>query len=372
MNFPVSVFLLSDYLRTLLRAAIELIMAVCAIQLAVMIVHKLVLERRERRMALLKSRYLSCMYRSFAAGSPEVPNPRDAAEFSALADVCIYLMADASPAEAAVIMTTVRDCGLPGYYCGQLSKARSWIRRYALVEKLGFLRLPGLNSLFRSMVESEKEGHHVVGKACWALSLICTEDDLPSMLARMSQPNFMSAKFNEHLFVNVIASFRGRGEKERLLQLFEEVVAADTMPLLVKRDFIEACGNAGLVEAEPSISSCVRRHAESPEMRIASLRALQQLGGERLDGAVLAALGDEDWRVRAVAAKSVERCSDAVVPALEQALGDAQYHVRVNAALSLSKKGEAGRAALKRQGESPDRFVREVSRYVIRESDLPC
>lgn len=370
MGTSISVYLLSDLLRALLWSAIELIVVVLAVQLTVMIVHKVVLERRERRIALLKSRYLSGMYRSFAAGSSEVERPNTAEEISTLADICIYLLTDASPSETAIIVATLRRCGVAGYYCSRLSSARSWIKRYTLVEKLGFMRLPELASLFRSILQSEHEGHHVVGKAAWALSLVCRGEDLPPLLARMSQPNFMSAKFNEHLFVNVIASFRARGETKPLLRLFEELPAG--VPLLVMRDFIEACGNAGLVEAEPLIASWGARYAHSPEMRIACLRSRQLLGGEGLDLVVLAALGDEDWRVRAVAAKTVDKCSDAVIPALEYALGDAQYHVRVNAAVSLSHKGEKGRAALKRQSGSTDRFVREVSRYVMRESDLPC
>lgn len=372
MDVNLSLFQLPDFLRELLIFSIKAIVAICILQVTVMIVHKILLERRERRMALLKSRYLSGMYRVFATRRVEIERPKGAAELSAFTDVCIYLMADASRERADLIRDTVRVCGIAGYYSAQLPRARYWIARYKLIEKLGFLKLPELASLFRVIVESDQEDRQVIGKATWALSLISREEDLTQILARMSQPDFMSAKFNEHLFVNIIASFRDAGKKERLLELFRELLLGNVLPVLVKRDFVEACGNAGLIEARELIVFCWEQFARTPEMRISSLRSLQKLGGEELDRVVLDGLADEDWRVRAVAAKSVEKCTDAVVPPLEKALGDATYFVRLNAALSLSARGEAGRAALRRQVDSADRFVREVSRYVLRERDLPC
>lgn len=372
MHYPFSVFQLPDLLRELLTIGIKLIIAICLIQVLVMIVHKILLEQKERRMALLKSRYLSAMYLILATKRPVLDPPENTEQFTALTDVCIYLMVNASHEELYLIRETVRRCGIAGFYSAQLPRARFWIARYKLTEKLGFLKLPELAPLFRTIIESDHEDRQVVGKATWALSLISTEEDLPEILARVSQPDFMSAKFNEHLFVNIIASFIANGEKERLLALFGEILAGGLVPLLVKRDFVEACGNAGLEEARPLIISCWENFGGSPEMRIASLRSLQKLGGDLLDGVVLEGLRDADWRVRAVAAKSVERCSDAVVIPLEQALGDQNYHVRLNAALSLASKGEQGRAALDRQSQSSDRFVREVSRYVMRERELPC
>ena len=372
MDFTFPAFLLPDLLREILVFAIKALTVLCLVQVVVMVLHKLLLERKERRVALLKSRYLSAMYQVLANRPVDLGAPRDHVELSALADVCIYLMASASREQRELIGKTVRDCGIVRFYSEQLARARFWIARYKLVERLGFLELPELAPLFRGIVSSQQEDRQVVGKAAWALSLVCSEEDLPQILARVSQPDFMSAKFNEHLFVNIVASFLARGEKERLLELFAELLAGDTLPLLVKRDFIEACGNAGLAEAQPLLMFCADKYGASPEMRIACLRSLQKLGGDMLDAVVLAGLRDEDWRVRAVAAKSVENCSEAVIPPLELALADLSYYVRLNAALSLGRKGASGRAALKRQAESQDRFVREVSRYVMRERELPC
>jgi len=372
MQLTVSSFLLPELLRELLIFAIKVLVVFCVVQICVMVVHKILLERRERRMALLKSRYLSDIYLVLSQQRTELARPENADGFSALTDVCIYMSANASPREIDMIRQIVRDCGVADLYSAQFSKSRFWITRYRLIEKLGFLKLPELAPLFRSIIVSDQEDRQVIGKATWALSLICREQDLPFIMDRVSLPDFMSAKFNEHLFVNIIASFIANGEKERLLALFAELLAWDRVPLLVKRDFIEACGNAGLAEAQPLILSTAKQVEGSPEMRIACLRSLQKIGGDALDCVILAGLRDPDWRVRAVAAKSVEKCSDAVIEQLELALGDQNYHVRLNAALSLSRKGAAGQAALDRQTQSRDRFVREVSRYVMKERDLPC
>lgn len=372
MHLPISTYVLSDLMRAVLVTSIELVLALSLIQAVALVVHKVWVERRERKTALLKSRYLSGMYRILAGEQVELPHPGTKEEFAALADVCIYLMPNATPAEVCAIRATVRSCGVVDYFRTQLPRARYWITKYRLIERLGFLKLPELAPVYRAMVDSEHEDRHVVSKATWALSLICGETDLAHILSCVSRPDFMSAKFNEHLFVNIIESFRDAGASARLLELFQALVEGDELPLLVKRDFIEACGGAGFAEAEPLVVACARRFESLPEMRIACLRSLQKIGGASLDGFVVAGLRDQDWRVRAVAAKAVENCSDLVIEPLDQALGDANYHVRLNAAVSLAHKGAAGRAALDRQRASRDRFVREVSRYVMQERDLPC
>lgn len=365
MHLPISTYVLSDMIRAVLVASVEVFLALSLIQVVALLIHKVLVERRERETALLKSRYLSSMYRILAGEQVELPKPASKEEFAALADVCIYLMPHATPAEVSAIRETVRSCGVADYFRIQLPRAHYWIAKYRLLEKLGFLKLPELAPVYRAIVDSEHEDRHVVGKATWALSLICSETDLAHILSCVSRPDFMSAKFNEHLFVNIIESFRAAGASARLLELFQLLIEGDELPLLVKRDFIEACGGAGFTEAEPLVVSCARRFESLPEMRIACLRSLQKIGGGSLDSFVLAGLRDQDWRVRAVAAKTVENCSELVIEPLEQALGDVNYHVRLNAALSLAHKGAAGRAALDRQRASRDRFVREVSRYVI-------
>ncbi|UFS72880.1 HEAT repeat domain-containing protein [Geomonas sp. RF6] len=372
ISFLSSAYLYSHLVREGVLWGIRVFCAICVVQLVVLVLHKLAVERRERREALLKSRYLARMYRSLVERRVMQSKPATREEYDALSDVCIYLMSSASAAELRLIADTARECGIADFYGHELARSHFWITKYQLVEKLGFLKLLELAPVFRRVLDEDEDQPQVVAKAAWALSLICREEDLPHLFARMSAPNFMSAKFNEHLFGNIIAAFRGRGESRRLLSLLSELLEGESIPLLVKRDFIEACGAAGFGEAEALITWSAQHLEESPEMRIACLRSMQKLGGGKVDSFILAGMRDSDWRVRAVAAKSVQRCSNDVVPALEEALSDQSYHVRVNAALSLAHKGEEGRAALSRQTGSRDRFVREVSRYVLRDTEVSC
>ena len=93
--------------------------------------------------------------------------------------------------------------------------------------------------------------------------------------------------------------------------------------------------------------------------------ALEKLGDSDIYAIIESALLDEDWRVRAVAAKNAEVCSDEIVGALEPALKDKNYFVRINAAQALSKLGEKGAAVLRRLTTSDDNFARDMAHYML-------
>jgi HEAT repeat protein len=76
-------------------------------------------------------------------------------------------------------------------------------------------------------------------------------------------------------------------------------------------------------------------------------------------------LRDSDWRVRAVAAKEAHICPEEIIEPLEKALYDPNYHVRINAAQALKQMGERGLTVLTRNTTSSDRFVRDVTHYVL-------
>lgn len=358
-------FFPSGVLHDILVLGIKFFAVITTIQIVVMIVHKLVLELRNRRRMLLKTDYLSQMYRSFRQEDVSIRRPRTMIEHEALADVCIYLMSRSLPEQVARIQQTVRRFGIPRLFVVRFARSRSWITRYRTIEKLGFLRLPELGATYRTVLESKKESRQVHSKVVWALSLICREDDLPIILESISAPDFMSAKFNEYIFCNIIGAFRGRGEAEALLDRFARIMEDEGVPLLLKRDFIQACGESCFGAAEGLILRCAERFGGSPEMRIACVRAIQGTGGEMLEEMVIAGLKDTDWRVRAVAAKDVEKCSDAIMAFLDLALGDPNYYVRLNAALSLACRGETGLALLRAKSQSSDRFIRDISQYVL-------
>jgi HEAT repeat protein len=357
-------FLPSDLLRDGLVVAIGFFTAMTFVQVGVLVTSKLVVEVRERQFGRLKAQFLDLL-KGDARGAGQRP-PRGRIEYDAFTDGCIELLAGAGPQESERIRGMARSCGVPAFYTAKFERKRSWMRRYQVIERLGFLNLPEVRGLYRTVMVSEKEHRLVAAKAVWALSRICREDDLAPLLQVLISPDFMSAKFNEYVWVNIIDSFRLRGEIPLLLRQLEQVVLSGEGSFYLAKDIVQALGSAGLAEGAGFISRCADElFSGSAEMRIACIRALQRTGGKMLEPMVVAGLTDQDWRIRAVAAKEVAKCSDRVIEALEKALGDSNYHVRMNAALSLAERGEAGRAVLRRHSQSPDRFTRDVTNYVL-------
>jgi hypothetical protein len=355
----------ADTLHGLMVFGVSFFAGITFLQIIILVVQKIVLENLNYRRALLRDHYLSLMQEAVSNGNFDIRKPHSKAEYEVFADVCIQLIPGYSSGQVEFIQSMVRQFGIPEYFTASFVNSRLWTRKYQIIEKLGFLKLPELGATYRETLELNNENRLVISKLVWALSLICREPDLSVILKSLSAPDFMSAKFNEYIFCNAIESFKGRGETEQLMDYFRAIMDDENISSLLKRDFIQACGVAGIAEAEGLIVHCARRFGTRSEMRIACIRAIQGTGGEALDRMVVAGLHDADWRVRAVAAKDVQKCSPRIIPFLESALGDQNYYVRLNAALSLAKKGEAGLAVLRTMSLSNDRFIRDVSKYVL-------
>jgi HEAT repeat protein len=81
-------------------------------------------------------------------------------------------------------------------------------------------------------------------------------------------------------------------------------------------------------------------------------------------------LKDDDWRVRAQAARGLGALgAAAAIPELSEALLDRAWWVRFRAALALAQLGEAGRRALRAARERVDRYAAEMASMVSGLSD---
>ncbi|MCS7080059.1 MAG: HEAT repeat domain-containing protein [Chloracidobacterium sp.] len=101
----------------------------------------------------------------------------------------------------------------------------------------------------------------------------------------------------------------------------------------------------------------------SVNIRTRALRALTALGVESPQEveAILRALNDNDWEVRAVAARAIGDLQLlAGLSGLRQAVSDKAWWVRHNAAQALKKLGDAGEMVLLQLMQSDDRFARET------------
>lgn len=352
------------HFKGLLKEAILILSAATLLLFIVMIIQKLMTEWEERRITAAKHYYLSACYSFLQDHSFPVRAPVSRLEIRALADVIIYLLAESDREKSAYLQNLAAKLQLPEKLCGQATARGSWASRLLAIEKLGFLKLPATAPIYRELLEREQEPH-IIAKLLWALSQIATVSDV-AIINRvlLSQPVF-SGKFNEMIYCNMISAFTDRNEEATALPLIEELLADQQLSLLLKRDLIEACGDAQFKSSMPLLRHAYQRFNGEAAMKIACLRALGVMGDDSIGELTLPALNDPDWRVRAVAARYATGAGESIVPSLTPLLGDSNYHVRINAARSLGSISDEGRAVLYRELTSSDRFVRDVCAYVL-------
>ena len=100
---------------------------------------------------------------------------------------------------------------------------------------------------------------------------------------------------------------------------------------------------------------------------MAAARALGRLGMGEAIPALVMALTDERWPVRAMAAQALGRLSATpAVEALCECVGDRSWWVRHHAAYALLGLGEEGRDALcELAARASDRYAREMAREAL-------
>lgn len=350
--------------RAVLAAAILLLAFMTLVLLVVLIVHKIYVEQCELQSARLRDKYSNLFPMLFDHQNIHLPAPKHSLSIDALADVAIQEIAHAGRDAAEHIRDEMRHNGAVDNLLHRLRNSRSWVRRHRALERLGFLKLPEMRQIYIDMLTRE-DNAHIISKALWALSYIAERQDLPLIIRYLGDSHFMSAKFNEYIFTNIIEEFRGRIGDDATLAILDALLADETIPVFLKRDVVEACGKIGYSGFAPLVIEAFHRFREVPEMRITALRAAGSLATDTTCEIITASLGDPDWRVRVVASNCAQNCRDASLSVLENLLGDPNYHVRINAATTLATFGERGKAVLNRAINGEDRFASDISRYVL-------
>lgn len=350
--------------RAILVAAILLLAFMTIVLLVTLVIHKTYVEMQESRSLRLRKKF-NDIFPSFINGKDEhLPHPKQTLAIDALADVAIDQIAMADRSTANRIRAELNQAGIVDSLLGRLDNSRSWVRRYRALERLGFLKLEDLRPIYLKLIENETDVR-IVSKALWAASYVIEEEDIPLITGFLGDSNFMSAKFNEYLFTNMIGEFRIKQGDDATISIIERFLNQETIPVLLKRDIIESCGKMGFTPCVPLILDAFHHYRDITEMRITTLRALGGLSTSSLCEVIIPALTDPDWRVRMVASRSANLCSDKCVPYLENLMRDKNYHVRINAAKTLLTLGEQGKAALNRALGGTDRFARDISHFVL-------
>jgi len=330
-----------------------------------MIVHKLLLERQEQRQSRCKSKYLAHCLRCLDSAEHQLPLPVKAWQWRVLADVLIYLEGGALAERRVMLQQLSRRLKVSEHLLPHL-QSRFWRVRLESVERLGLLRLPeNLPALRNHLVQ--EQNLHVVTKLLWSISLVGEPSDLSLIISYLGKQPVISSKFNEHLFRNLLESLLMKNLSNEATSLCEQMLRNELAPTIFKRDLIEACGGIRFLLASPAIVGYFHQAQHDPASVISCLRALGEMGADPDGRLILPALAHADWRVRAVAARAAVTVTGAYRQ-LFKLLSDTSYQVRMNAASALVAFGAEGRALLEEQGlTSHDRFVRDISAYMLRE-----
>jgi HEAT repeat protein len=147
-----------------------------------------------------------------------------------------------------------------------------------------------------------------------------------------------------------------------------------TMPALVQRltpdasprrlkswiALAETIGSAELFEHVATLHS----HPD-PLIRLSVARALKRHRTPEAAELLIIALHDHDWRVRAVAARSLGTLGDAsAVPRLAAGMRDVRWWVRFRCGLALARLGGQGRGALDDARRDVDRYAGEMATMI--------
>ena len=362
----ISSFVDSYSLRRLLLIIIAVLLVIVVLLFVVLISHKVLIEYRERRLRRQKELYIDTLSKRLFDPLQEIRRPKTFIEFCAIADVIIDMLLSVSGSMESQIQGFVRDLGVAQFYKNMVM-SRSWLKRLTATERLGYFRLPEMKDFFHYLLEVEKD-NEVIVRTIFALSMIAKDEaDFKIINRFLKNPYFMSSKFNEYIYTHIIRSILRNGQSDLFLEFLKSLRDDASIPVFLKRDIIEACGSEKFHPAKDIIIDYFRHFSDTPEMKITCIRALGKMGGEDVCRIILSCLDDQDWRVRAVAAKHAYLCSLDIIGTLRRCLQDESYYVRINAATSLSRFGEQGISALREEMQSPDRFTRDVSRYIVNE-----
>jgi HEAT repeat protein len=123
---------------------------------------------------------------------------------------------------------------------------------------------------------------------------------------------------------------------------------------------VEGAGSPALFERVAALHS----HPD-PLIRLSVARALKRHRTPEAEEILLIALHDHDWRVRAVAARSLGTLGDGTaVPRLSAGLRDVRWWVRFRCGLALAQLGDAGRGALDDARRDTDRYAGEMATMI--------
>jgi HEAT repeat protein len=140
------------------------------------------------------------------------------------------------------------------------------------------------------------------------------------------------------------------------------------LPDAAKLAATDALAESGAVDHGPLVAWMAEAAGDDPELRPRIIRALGRLGHPAGHEAVLAALHDSAWQVRAAAAEASGRSVlRLAIPRLTELLGDDEWWVRFRAGEALSRLGTDGRQALHHAASGTDSAAQVAAKATLAE-----
>lgn len=365
MNFY-EALISSYYLKQFLIIIISIMFIIVFLLFLFLIVHKVYVEIKERYIRKFKEVYIFEISKKLTEPAYKIKIPSRSLHYDALGDVIIDMLSSISGEMGLKIKEIAREMKISEFY-KKIANKRSKLKSLSAIEKLGELKEVENKYFFHSLLKNS-EDREVKWRAIVGLSYISSSlMDLNIINNMLKDPLFMSSKFNEYIYTNIIKSFQAENKEDELLKILESIMEDPTIPIMLKRDIIEACGSVGCYIAQDLIIDCFYRFNDVAELKITAIRAMGHMGGQYVCKLIRQSFTDTDWRVRVVSTKYAHLCGEDVIENLRRCLYDRNYYVRINSAKSLSKLGEKGLNCLSEETKSNDFFVRDVSQYILME-----
>ncbi|MFY9225485.1 MAG: HEAT repeat domain-containing protein [Blastocatellia bacterium] len=333
--------------------------------LIILILHKLYIEKQNKQKENYKKIFIELINNYLIDQNHKIIINNNALAYETFIEVSIDLLLTISGTSQTHIKDLNRKLGVIDFYKKQVD-SNIWLKRFQAIEKLGFLKLTEEKEYFLILLEKE-EKLDIKQKLLWALSLIADEEILFAITKVLSTLETSSAKFNEYIYFNIIQEFCSKEIEDRFVSFLNKIKMDESIPQILKRDIIEACGSTTFYKSAKQIIEYCFIYQQNPNIKISCIRALGKLMNTQGEKLIKVALSDIDWRVRAVAAQSAEFCSTAIIPDLQKLLADKEYYVRFNACKTLSKLGSEAKEILSQELNSENKLVRDMAHFALKQ-----
>jgi hypothetical protein len=350
----------SPHLYTFLYIAICMLAAFNIFEVLFLLVHKRRVEKAEAKKELLKHRITTAVI-TVTDPSELLPAPKDSTDHEAYSEAVASIIGSFQGEVAERAIQLIYKLKIDRYY-QRLCKNPVWYKRAHAVDILSALKLTRNRDFFPDLFKTETS-NDVKYRIIYGLSLLARDQEyIYSLCKLLSGLPYLTAKYTEDVFFNAITALKGAGREAEFKFFLKRIMAAPEILTIVKRDCLSACHAAGCEQMDLIVMEYYWTFQDEPEVMIACIKSLVSMG----DLAILpSVLRHKDWRVRLTALKSAHLCGPEVLPALKDSLHDTNYHLRINAALALARFGAEGRAILRGEAASPDKFAADAARYAL-------